>query len=126
METKTALKGIKIDHLAIDLDLKGLLQCRNIDTTKFDPIGAEFYQQFEHIFNVAVVCVDRQKLLNNEPYLVKIIIEDLTDEEYSKFNKKFEGVVESDKKRYYNFNFSEVLLQSEVTINYISNGKFSS
>ena len=125
MKTKTALKGIKIDHLAVNLDLAGLLKCRNIDTTRYDALGAELYQQFENIFNVAIVCVDKHKLINNEPYLVKIVIEDLTQEEYFKFQKKFESVIEADNKRYYNFNFSDVLMQSEVTINFISNGKFT-
>jgi len=120
-----AIKGITIDRAGNNLDLTGLLKCRNIDTNRFDPLGAEFYQQFEHIFNVAILCVDKKKLQDNEPYLVKIILEDLTQEEYSKFQRKFEGIIESDMERYYSFNFSDIVMQSEVAINFISNGKFS-
>lgn len=124
METLKGRRKTKMETVTA-LDLQSLLQCRNIDTKRFEPIGAEFYQQFEDCFNAAIVCIDRQRLLANEPYLVKIILEDFTNEEHSQFSKKFEAAMASEKKNFYSLNFAEILLQSEVTINYISNGKFS-
>lgn len=104
-------------------DLQALLKCRNIDTVRYEPIGAEFYQQYADCFNASIICVDRELLVANKPYLVKIILEDLTNEEYAQVRKKFEAIMNSEKKNYYNLNFADVLLQSEVTINYMSNGQ---
>lgn len=114
-----------VDATAGSIDLKPLLQCRNIDTGRYEPIGVEFYQQFQNCFNAAIICIDRQRLIENKPYLVKIVLEDFTNDEHSRFSKKFEAVIASEKKNFYSLNYADVLLQSEVTINFISNGKFA-
>ena len=52
--------------------------------------------------------------MENKPYLVKIILEDFTNEEYMQFRKKFEVIINPEYRNYYNLNFTDVLLQSEV------------
>lgn len=98
-----------------NLDLQMLLKDRNIDVKRYEPIGAGFYHQYEDCFDASVICIDRIKLLDNKPYLVKIILEDFTNEEYMRFRKKFEVIINPGYRNYYNLNFTEVLLQSEVT-----------
>lgn len=100
-----------------NLDLQVLLKNRNIDTTRFEPIGAGFYHQYEECFDASVICIDRQLLMENKPYLVKIILEDFTNEEYMQFRKKFEVIINPQYRNYYNLNFTDVLLQSEVSCN---------
>ena len=100
-----------------NLDLQVLLKSRNIDTERFEPIGAGFYHQYEDCFDASVICIDRQRLMENKPYLVKIILEDFTNEEYMQFRKKFEVIINPQYRNYYNLNFSDVLLQSEVSHN---------
>jgi len=123
MEKLKSRRRMKAEPVNSNPDLKGLLQCRNIDTKQYEPIGAEFYHQYEDCFNASVICIDRQRLLQNKPYLVKIILEDFTNEEYALFRKRFEAIINSEQRNYYNLNFAQILLQSEVAINYMSNGQ---
>jgi hypothetical protein len=97
-----------------NLDLQSLLKNRNIDVKRYEPIGAGFYHQYEDCFDASVICIDRQRLMENKPYLVKIILEDFTNEEYMQFRKKFEVIINPEYRNYYNLNFTDVLLQSEV------------
>ena len=95
-------------------ELITLLLCRNIDISRFEPIGAGFFQKFEDAFNASVICIDRHKFIKGEPYLVKIVLEDFTTEEYNAFRKKFEVIINPEYRNYYNLNITEVLQQGQV------------
>lgn len=114
---KISGRRIKAEPLNTNLDLQILLKNRNIDTNRFEPIGAGFYHQYEECFDASVICIDRQRLMENKPYLVKIILEDFTNEEYIQFRKKFDVIINPGNRNYYNLNFTDVLLQSEVSCN---------
>ena len=96
------------------LDLSVLLKARNIDTCRFEAIGAGFYHQYEDCFNASVICIDRERFNEGEPYLVKIILEDFTNDEYLAFRKKFEVIINPEYRNYYNLDIADELLQSEI------------
>ncbi|QYJ68000.1 hypothetical protein [Flavobacterium litorale] len=97
------------------LELLPLLETRTIDTSRYEPMGACFYHQYEDCFDASVICIDREKFIAREPYIVKIILEDFTDEEYKRLHKNFKIISNPDYRTYYDLNISTVLLQSEVT-----------
>jgi uncharacterized protein YjbK len=97
-----------------EFELKSLLKARNINTNKFEPIGAGFYHQYEDCFDASVICIDKEKFIAGQPYLVKIILEDFTNEEYVLFRKKFEVIINPEYRSYYNLNINEVMLHSQV------------
>ena len=111
---KKKKKKSKKDTSANSPELSSLLISRKIDTARFEPIGAGFFQKFEDSFNASVICIDREKFINGEPYLVKIILEDFTTEEYNFFRKKFEVIINPEYRNYYNLNITDVVLQSQA------------
>ncbi|KAF2516299.1 hypothetical protein E0W68_12255 [Flavobacterium salilacus subsp. salilacus] len=96
------------------LELLPLLTSRNIDINKYEPIGAGFYHQYEDCFDASVICIDREKFIARQPYIVKIVLEDFTDEEYKRLHKNFEIISNSDYRSYYDLNINTVLMQSDV------------
>ncbi len=103
---------VKKPHNSDELIL--LLQSRNIDTQRYEPIGAGFYHQYEDCFDASVICIDRVKFAAGEPYIIKIILEDFTNEEYAAFRKKFEVIINPDYRNYYNLNIGAVVMQSQM------------
>ena len=96
------------------LELLPLLTSRNIDVNRYEPIGAGFYHQYEDCFDASVICIDREKFAARQPYIVKIVLEDFTDEEYKRLHKNFEVITSPDYRSYYDFNISTILLQSDI------------
>lgn len=96
------------------LDLSVLLKARNIDTCRFEAIGAGFYHQYEDCFNASVICIDRERFNEGKPYLVKIILEDFTNDEYLAFRKKFEVIINPEYRNYYNLDIADELLPSQI------------
>lgn len=113
---KIKKKKSKKDASANPPELTSLLVCRNIDTSRFEPIGAGFFQKFEDSFNASVICIDRQKFFSGESYLIKIVLEDFTTEEYNLFRKKFEVIINPEYRNYYNLNITDVLMQSQIVL----------
>ena len=107
-------KQVKTEQKTKALNLSFLLKTRHINTQRFEPIGAGFYHQYEDCFNASVICIDREKFTAGEPYLVKIILEDFTNEEYIAFRKKFEVIINPEYRNYYNLDIADVLLQSQL------------
>lgn len=95
-------------------ELSALLLSRKIDVSRFEPIGAGFFQKFEDSFNASVICIDRVKFTEGEPYLIKIVLEDFTTEEYNAFRKKFEVIINPEYRSYYNLNINDVKMQSQL------------
>ncbi|WP_417353442.1 hypothetical protein [Flavobacterium alkalisoli] len=108
-------KKVKKEQLNTPQELATLLQARNIDTARFEPIGAGFYHLYEDCFNASVICIDRKKFEEGTPYLVKIILEDFTNDEYLAFRKRFEVIINPEYRNYYNLNIADELLQSQIT-----------
>ena len=106
--------AIKAEPQTNTLELNSLLKSRNIDTSRFEPIGAGFYHQYEDCFDASVICIDRELFIKGGPYMVKIILDDFTNEEYTRFRKKFELIINPDYRSYYNLNISNILLQSQL------------
>ncbi|WP_417369829.1 hypothetical protein [Flavobacterium beibuense] len=106
---------MKTEQINNSQELTTLLKVRDIDTSRFEPIGAGFYHQYEDCFNASVICIDREKLSKGSPYLVKIILEDFTNDEYLAFRKKFEVIINPEYRNYYNLNIAEELLQSQLS-----------
>ncbi len=96
------------------LELLPLFTSRNIDINRYEPIGAGFYHQYEDCFDASVICIDREKFTARQPYIVKIVLEDFTDEEYKRLHKNFEIITNPDYRSYYDFNINTVLLQSDA------------
>lgn len=113
---KKKKKKSKKETSANSPELITLLMCRKIDTSRFEPIGAGFFQKFEDSFNASVICIDRQKFISGEPYLIKIVLEDFTTEEYNLFRKKFEVIINPDYRNYYNLNITDVVMQSQILL----------
>lgn len=97
------------------LELIPLLTSRNIDVNRYEPIGAGFYHQYEDCFDASVICIDRQKFIARQPYMVKIVLEDFTNEEYKRLLKNFEKISSTDYRSYYDLNINTVLLQSNIS-----------
>lgn len=119
METTTGKpkkNKFKKESLNSSPELISLLHCRSIDTARYEPIGAGFYQKFEDSFNASVICIDRQKFIEGLPYLVKIVLEDFTTEEYNTFRKKFEVIINPEYRNYYNLNITDVLQQGQTIL----------
>lgn len=114
METlKSARK--KADTPANNSELTSLLRSRKIDTQRYEPIGAGFYHQYEDCFNASVICIDRKKFAAGEPYLIKIMLDDFTHEEYMAFRKKFEVIINPEYRSYYSLNVNSVLSQDQLS-----------
>ncbi|OIQ15376.1 MAG: hypothetical protein BM557_11450 [Flavobacterium sp. MedPE-SWcel] len=105
---------VKIEFETNVFDLKSLLITRNIDVNRYESIGAGFYHQYEDCYDASIICIDRVKFLKREPYIIKIILEDFTNEEYTLFREKFETVMAPNNRRYYDLNIDTVILQSEI------------
>lgn len=99
------------------LELKSLLVSRGIDITRYEPIGAGFYHQYEDCFNASVICIDRVKFMQGVDYMVKIILDDFTNEEYTRFRKNFEVIINPEYRSYYNLNISNILLPGQIREN---------
>ena len=95
-------------------DLAMLLRTRDIDVARFEPIGAGFYQQYEDIYNASVVCIDKLKLFQGQPYLVKIVLEDFTNDEFLLLRKKFELIINPEYRSYYSLNIDGIIMQSNI------------
>lgn len=107
-------KILKKEEILSGTELILLLKSRNINTERYEPIGAGLYHQYEDCFNASVICIDKDQYAAGKPYVVKILLDDFTNEEYTRFRKKFEVIINPEYRSYYNLNIDSELLQGQL------------
>lgn len=78
------------DHFS----LAEFLQQHNVDTERFQAIGAEFYSGYSDYFSVSVICIDSDHSNDDKKHLVSISFEnDITKDEFFDLFKRFNVVI---------------------------------
>jgi len=78
------------DHFS----LNDFLKERNVDTERYNAIGAEFYCGYSDFFSVYIICVDKDRSTDEKRYLVNIGFEKkITKDEFFDLFKRFNVVI---------------------------------
>lgn len=78
------------DHFS----LQDFLENRNVNTEKYEAIGAEFYCGYSDFFSISIICVDKERSTNGNRHLVNIEFEkELTKDEFFDLFKRFNVVI---------------------------------
>jgi hypothetical protein len=86
--------GTSAADISDHTNLNKFLASRGVDTDRFDSIGASFYAGYSDFFSATIICIDKQKSTEANPYLVSISFEDKFDkDEFFDLFKRFNVVI---------------------------------
>lgn len=92
-------------------DLKKFLVSRGVDVERYDPIGVSFYSGYTHNFHASIICLDRIRSVEGNPYLVDISFEgDFDRTEFFNLFKRFNVIVTSKIPGYDQFEIAEEIV----------------
>ncbi len=90
----TDFEGTAAADISDHTDLTKFLQSRDIDTKRYEPIGAEFFHGYSDFFSAAIICIDNEKSTADKPYITSISFEDEFDHnEFFGLFKRFKVII---------------------------------
>lgn len=108
----TDFEGTAAADISDHTDLSIFLQSRGVDTTRYDPIGAEFYHGYSDFFSASIICIDNEKSTADKPHITSISFEDeFVHSEFFDLFKRFKVIIT---KRHNGYQDREI--DEEITI----------
>lgn len=85
--------GTSASDISDHTNLTEFLISRNVDTDRFEAIGASFYSGYDD-FSASIICVDKEKSTDEKKHIVEISFEkDFGKEEFFNLFKRFNVII---------------------------------
>lgn len=86
--------GTSAADISDHANLISFLNGRNVDTNRFNPIGASFYHGYSDFFTASIICIDNERSEKEKPYIVNLSFEnEFNHEEFFNLFKRFHVVI---------------------------------
>ena len=88
------LIGTSAADISDNISFKDFLASRNVDTDRFEAIGAKFFSGYNNYFSVYIICIDKAKSTEKNKHIVELTFEENFGlNEFFNLFKRFEVVV---------------------------------
>lgn len=90
----TDFEGTAAADISDHTNLRKFLQSRGVDTDRYEPIGAEFYNGDGDFFSASIICIDNDKTNAGKTHITSISFENEFDHnEFFSLFKRFSVVI---------------------------------